>query len=251
MKRVLICAMLVATFAMVIVPSPTVIAQADGDELCRMAIDQAGTGQGQFGRYTLVYSPAQGGSGSQVVVGDDGDDVLYGGSGNDILCGLGGDDVLYGGSGNDILVGGDGSDQLYGESGGDTLYGDTGDIVLDGGTGRNQTFVAEVESPDLVAQLAVTVGPIDQDGQCSLGVEASVSNAEPGSEFIILFDFTLGGSNPQPFFTTINAGPSGIADFSFFEEGFIITGDTTTNARLFESGGGGAMLATAPDDACE
>jgi hypothetical protein len=82
-------------------------------------------------------------------------------------------------------------------------------------------------------------------------VEASVSNAEPGSEFIILFDFTFGGGTPQPFFTTINAGPSGMADFSFFEEGFIITGDTTTNARLFESGGGGVILATAPDDVCE
>src|SRR5665811_2075294 len=55
--------------------------------------------------YEVVYG--RGGSGNQVVLGDDGDNDLRGGSGNDILCGFGGNDILRGNSGNDILVDGE------------------------------------------------------------------------------------------------------------------------------------------------
>jgi hypothetical protein len=140
-------------------------AQSDGDVMCELAIAQAGTGQGQFGRYELVYGPERAGSGSQVVVGTEGNDILYGGSGNDLLCGFGGDDVLYGGSGNDILVGGLGADQLYGESGGDTLYGDAFDTVLDGGTGRNQVIVTQ-------PTFAVTFSALKDSGFCDIFIEA-------------------------------------------------------------------------------
>src|SRR5688572_3481002 len=58
-------------------------------------------------------------TGSGVIHGTSGDDVIYGsdeadqidgGSGNDVICGFGGDDVLDGDSGNDTVVGGLGSD---------------------------------------------------------------------------------------------------------------------------------------------
>jgi hypothetical protein len=110
---------------------PAVAAQGS---VCERAIAQAGTGQGEYGRYRLVRAPAQGGSGSDVVVGTEGPDRLVGGSGNDVLCGLGGDDHLDGGSGNDYLDGGSGNDTLSGGSGNDTLVnGETND----GGTGNN------------------------------------------------------------------------------------------------------------------
>lgn len=61
--------------------------------------------------------------------------MLIGGEGNDILFGQGGDDILFGGAGNDILFGGAGNDTLYGESGNDTLYGGSGNDTLYGGSG--------------------------------------------------------------------------------------------------------------------
>jgi Ca2+-binding RTX toxin-like protein len=65
---------------------------------------------------------AKGGSGDDVIVGDEfaneitgngGKDLLLGGSGNDRLNGNAGDDQLIGGSGNDTLDGGDGKDTAY------------------------------------------------------------------------------------------------------------------------------------------
>lgn len=106
-----------------------------GGTVCDQAIAEAGTGVGAFGGYALVYAPAKGGSGSQVVVGTAGNDRLDGGSGADVLCGLGGDDVLAGGSGNDAIYGGEGADRLAGGSGDDSLDGGEGTDVLSGGSG--------------------------------------------------------------------------------------------------------------------
>ena len=99
--------------------------------VCDQALAQAGTGQGPYGSYRLVRAPANGGSGSQVVVGTAGADRLSGGSGDDVLCGLGGDDFLDGGSGNDHIDGG---------AGDDTLQGGSDDDVLDGGPGLDRVF---------------------------------------------------------------------------------------------------------------
>ncbi|NGO91472.1 MAG: hypothetical protein GBQ79_18085, partial [Halomonas sp.] len=47
-----------------------------------------------------------------------------------------------GGGGNDILIGGDGDDILFGQGGNDTLIGGTGNDIMYGGSGAN-TFVWE------------------------------------------------------------------------------------------------------------
>lgn len=109
-------------------------APAGGGDVCSEAMAQAGTGKGTYGHYRLVHAPAEGGPGSDVVVGTRGPDHLVGGSGNDVLCGLGGDDVLDGGSGNDYLDGGPGTDTLKGGSGNDTLVNGE---VNDGGSGKD------------------------------------------------------------------------------------------------------------------
>ena len=143
-----------ATIAVVWVPLNGVAQQTS---VCDQAMAEAGTGQGTFGRYRLIQAPAEGRSGSQVVVGTAGLDRLVGGSGNDVLCGLGGDDLLLGGSGDDHLDGGAGSDELQGGSGNDQLdggagfdrlFGGSGNDTLrngevnDGGSGRNETAPA-------------------------------------------------------------------------------------------------------------
>ncbi len=127
-------AALLVPLAVAAAPTASAAPTARGADVCKEAIAQAGTGKGTYGRYHLVQAPAQGGSGSDVVVGTSGPDHLVGGSGNDILCGLGGDDVLEGGSGNDYLDGGPGKDTLRGGSGNDTLV--RGE-VNDGGTGHD------------------------------------------------------------------------------------------------------------------
>jgi hypothetical protein len=163
MKPTRTLALLTALLGTLLVPASAASAQSYGDALCAEALAAAQAGTTHFQGYEIVWG--SGGSGSQVVLGTDGTDVLSGGSGNDLLCGFGGDDTLYGGSGNDILVGGLGADQLYGESGGDTLYGDAFDTVLDGGTGRNHVIVTQ-------PTLMVTFSDLKDSGFCDIFIEA-------------------------------------------------------------------------------
>lgn len=71
-----------------------------------------------------------GGGGNDVLLGRTGNDIAYGGSGNDTLRGNKGDDTLYGGDGEDLVSGGAGNDRLYGGAGNDTLLGKTGNDVF-------------------------------------------------------------------------------------------------------------------------
>jgi hypothetical protein len=66
------------------------------------------------------------------------DNLLDGGSGSDSLVGGEGDDLLAGGGDDDDLLGGAGDDRLEGGDGADNLLGDAGDDVLDGGPGNNR-----------------------------------------------------------------------------------------------------------------
>ena len=56
-----------------------------------------------------------------LVLGADGEDVLFGGGGYNVLVGGGGNDDLFGGELGDILIGGDGEDHLHGKKGNDIL----------------------------------------------------------------------------------------------------------------------------------
>ena len=76
---------------------------------------------------------ALGGVGADVLVGNDGPNVLRGGPGEDDLEGRGGNDILRGGRGDDDLLGGDGSDALAGEEGTDSLDGGGGGDLADYG----------------------------------------------------------------------------------------------------------------------
>jgi Ca2+-binding RTX toxin-like protein len=64
-----------------------------------------------------------GGSGDDILLGDEGANQLDGGIGNDALVGRGGEDNLAGGMGRDLLIGGLGSDTLHGGPGEDILIG--------------------------------------------------------------------------------------------------------------------------------
>jgi Ca2+-binding RTX toxin-like protein len=71
-----------------------------------------------------------GGSGNDVIIGNDNANQLYGGPGNDIMFGY---------HGNDYMSGGDGNDSMWGHDGNDTLHGGYGNDSMVGGFG-NDTF---------------------------------------------------------------------------------------------------------------
>lgn len=72
---------------------------------------------------------------AKIIVGTDGDDVLFGTPGNDLILGLGGDDQIFGFAGNDLLIGGPGNDLIQGGDGDDLILGGPGNDLLFGGAG--------------------------------------------------------------------------------------------------------------------
>ena len=91
-----------------------------------------------------------GSSRADLIIGDDGDNVVTAWFGNDTLSGGDGDDALYGWQNQDRLVGGGGDDTLDGGIGIDTLLGGYGDDYLiadqsadsiDGGAGADTLAV--------------------------------------------------------------------------------------------------------------
>ena len=72
-----------------------------------------------------------------VLIGDDGANMLRGFDGDDVLKGGGGDDYVRGDFGNDTLMGGAGADYLWGNFGNDTLDGGADDDILDGVAGND------------------------------------------------------------------------------------------------------------------
>lgn len=70
---------------------------------------------------------AIGGSGNDILTGNQAANVLKGGAGNDVLIGGAGGDTLHGGDGNDVLIGGTGRESLYGNAGADTFVFAPGD----------------------------------------------------------------------------------------------------------------------------
>lgn len=81
---------------------------------------------------------AKGGSGGDLIAGNQARNTLYGNGGNDKLYGFSGSDKLSGGSGHDKLYGGTGKDKLYGNSDNDRLSGGSGNDRLDGGKGNDK-----------------------------------------------------------------------------------------------------------------
>ena len=129
-----------------------------------------------FGFDLEGFGAAVGSGRSDVLLGDDGANVIRAGGGDDTVRGRGGDDRLGGGEGDDDLRGGSGDDRLDGRRGEDNLiggagddrvFGQEGDDVLRGGAGADQlgggdgadTF--RWTSGDIAADAGVAVDIVD------------------------------------------------------------------------------------------
>ncbi|MEM7633294.1 MAG: M10 family metallopeptidase C-terminal domain-containing protein [Pseudomonadota bacterium] len=114
--------------------------------------------------YDVDIENAIGGSGYDVLTGNDLDNVLTGNGGNDTLIGNRGNDTLFGGQGADTLLGGEGNDWLDGGANADIIDGGADDdtIVFDaadsfgnlnGGDGWDTLFFYDTwQDFDLAAQ---------------------------------------------------------------------------------------------------
>ena len=76
-----------------------------------------------------------GGTGDDILNGNDNANDLLGGSGNDIVDGFGGNDIIKGGGGNDTIDAGPGDDFVLGNFGRDLIKGGSGNDTIDGGLG--------------------------------------------------------------------------------------------------------------------
>ena len=79
-------------------------------------------------------------SGSGVIWGTAGNDIIAGSDLNDNINGLGGNDIICGRGGNDIISGSAGNDRILGDLGNDALYGNDGNDRISGGPGDDQMF---------------------------------------------------------------------------------------------------------------
>ncbi len=87
-------------------------------------------------------SPLVGGVTSvENVIGGSGNDVLNGNDEDNLLNGGGGDDIIHGWGGNDTLYTGNGHDIVYGDDGDDVLYVQPGDHILYGGDGYDTAYI--------------------------------------------------------------------------------------------------------------
>ncbi|MCL2021747.1 MAG: hypothetical protein FWG81_06575, partial [Betaproteobacteria bacterium] len=117
----------------------------------------------------LRFHGTQGGSGDDILVGTEENDMMRGGAGNDILIGGEGNDKICGESGDDIIIGGKGNDYLDGGAGDDTYVfskGDGSDTIADS-SGMNTIRFTDVNVDEITfsrsgTELVITYGDGDQ-----------------------------------------------------------------------------------------
>lgn len=81
-----------------------------------------------------------GGAGSDLIFGYEGNDTLNGKAGNDVIEGGPGFNLISGGDGNDVLLAGPDTNLLLGGNGTDLLVGNNGDDALIAGVGDDTLF---------------------------------------------------------------------------------------------------------------
>ncbi len=124
-----------------------------------------------------------GGNGMDRIEGSPFSDAIVGGADGDTLLGFGGTDTIHGNAGTDDIFGGDAADALYGDAGLDTIHGDEGPDVLHGGTEHDILFSGYDFAPD---QPYNGVGPnptwpdMKGTGEQDCDIEDGYPDGEPG-----------------------------------------------------------------------
>lgn len=145
---------------------------------------QAGSGP------TTMY----GGSGADTLLGGSGADVMYSGAGPNTLTGGSGNDTMWG-SGQSSLVGGSGQDIMHGgqyASSHDTLVGGSGNDVM-GATKGNNTFVVGSGNTTIWAGAGADTVTAGLTGSATIYGGGSTIVNEAHSATDVASDTTVGG----------------------------------------------------------
>ncbi|GAB3758456.1 hypothetical protein GCM10028796_04160 [Ramlibacter monticola] len=168
----------------------------------------------------------EGGAGSDTLTGGEGADQLRGGVGNDTLEGSSGDDVLDGAAGDDVLRGGAGNDVLEAGAGNDALDGGDGNDVLIGGSyflfgGAPGTDTLAGGAGDDVLYVRPGDGAYARDG-------AILSGGTGADRFALTYASTDGEANWATLLHDVStvAAPVRIADFDAADGDLLRTGIT-------------------------
>ena len=158
--------------------------------------EKTGWGGDAAGDQFISIENLEGSYFNDLLIGDDGANILSGLSGNDQLYGRLGDDTLDGGEGNNNLDAGEGNNTIKAGSGNDGIYAGSGNDVIDAGAGDNRIFAGEGKNE-------ITTG--SGNDIISGGSSADIINAGDGNNQILAASgenkITTGSGND-----TINAG---------------------------------------------
>jgi Ca2+-binding RTX toxin-like protein len=144
----------------------------EGDDFFKNDTSKPSEAEGGLGSDTLiggfVSDMFDGNEGNDIINGNDGDDLLnggddndrlnagvgndvvYGGNGVDTMFGVFGTNRMYGGDGDDLIYGGSQDDQIWGELGNDTISTGEGNNFVDGGDGNDNINSSTATSNTLI-----------------------------------------------------------------------------------------------------
>jgi hypothetical protein len=138
-----------------------------------------------LGAWALDGNDTVNGSGaSELILGNEGEDILAAFAGNDSVFGGKGRDALSGSDGNDCLSGGLDADFLFGEAGDDILFGGRGNDVLAGEDGNN-TLVGGLGRDFLYCELGNNLCVLGIDpGTTDINSSDAIGDFDPGFDRI-------------------------------------------------------------------
>ncbi|MBL1209203.1 MAG: calcium-binding protein, partial [Geminocystis sp. GBBB08] len=133
-------------------------------------------------------------------------------------------------SGTNLLTGDDGNDLHYGGSGNDTLYGGNGNDILNGGTGLDSfLFNSTSEKVDRITDFNVTDDTIliSSSGFGGLGVGTLISTQFTIGSSATTLDhrFFYNSSNGRLFFDVDGSGATSAVQIAILNTGLAMTND--------------------------
>ncbi|MER7821086.1 FG-GAP-like repeat-containing protein [Streptomyces sp. NPDC096097] len=137
----------------------------DGTDDTNVATVTIGVSAGCHGLAATITGSGivNGTGGADVIVTGNGNDSVSGNGGNDTICTFGGNDAVSAGNGDDYVDGGDGNDAISGGDGADVVLGGAGSDALSGGSG-NDTVVGGADSDTLAGGSGTDVCAGDANG---------------------------------------------------------------------------------------
>jgi Ca2+-binding RTX toxin-like protein len=168
-----------------------------------------------------------GNSFDNVLIGNDGANLIDGRGGNDWLLGEEGDDELYGGAGRDWLDGGEGADRLFGGSGNDVLLSmdaaPSGDILI-AGSGNDLLVAGPSANPGPIRMMGGSGADVFRiaSGNGAMAGDSSGGVDSPHSVNAFIADLTTADGLDL---SALRTSAEGIAAVGSLPAGVAVSGD--------------------------